>query len=315
MTTSEATNPPRRPSALLPLVAVVAGLAAWFGLQDLGGKWINRVLLYAPGIDKIAHGLEFMAVYVVGHALAGRWFLSASAKSRIAIGAALVLAVADESQQALFSDRSVSFADLVANLCGIGAGLAVTSKRWPRWSRWALAATAGAVTLALATTSFLTLRHFNRGLLLEARQQFAPAREAFLRALASGYESAELYNSLGWVEIESGVGDPASAVEYAGRALAMRPDDANTLDTYGWALHHVGRNDEALEYLRRAYEKSPKMFCIHHHLGMVLLALGRREEAVDHFRRQIAEHPRALEADRAQSMLAELPAAQPSVKP
>lgn len=292
---------------MLPVAVGLAVVVAWFGAQNLAAPWINRALLHAPGADKLFHAFQFLVVFLVVHLLVGRVFVTASAgaRLRIAVAAALALAVADEGQQALFTKRNVELWDVVANLAGIAAGVSVAARWWRRGARRALGVGAAVVMLAVAANTHLTLRDFNRGLLLESRQEFPAAREAFLRALASGYESAELYNSLGWVEIESGVGSPEKAVEYAGKALAMRPGDADTLDTYGWALHHAGRSEEALGYLSQAYEKKPGIFCIHYHLGVTLLGLGRQDAAVDHLRRQIEEHPRALEAERARVLLAQ----------
>jgi len=293
---------------VLPVAVGLSVLVAWFGAQNLAASWINRALLHAPGADKLFHGVQFFVVFLLGHALLHRLVASAPRRRRLAAVVALALAIGDEAQQGLFSGRSVEVADLAANLCGIAAGMAFVAPSWQRATRWAVVTGAAAATLALATNSFVTLRHYNRGLLYEGRQEFALARESFLKTLDSGFESAELYNSLGWVEIESGVGDPVKAVEYAGRSLAMRPDDPDTLDTYGWALHHAGRSEDALHYLRRAYERKPTIFCIHHHLGVVLLALGREEEAIGHFKEQIDEHPNALEAERAKVVLRQLEA-------
>ena len=43
----------------------LAGLVGFFLLQDLAGKSLNRLLLYLPGSDKLAHCLEFFVVFLL----------------------------------------------------------------------------------------------------------------------------------------------------------------------------------------------------------------------------------------------------------
>ncbi len=63
-------------------------------------------------------------------------------------------------------------------------------------------------------------------------------------------------------------------------ALAQTPDSGAVLDSMGWALHRLGRNDDALTYLERAKRRinDPEVDL---HLGEVLLALDRKSEARD----------------------------------
>jgi tetratricopeptide (TPR) repeat protein len=271
-----------------------AGLVAFFLLQDLAGKSLNTLLLHLPGIDKVIHCLEFVVVFVFCHFLAGLITATCSSRFLLALAVSSMLAAGDELQQTLVADRNVELADSFANLCGLALGMALVRTDWRRFTRGLLVTLAVLVAAALPAHSFVRLKDYNRGLLHEGRQEFGLARQAFLRALASGFESHGLYNSLGWIEIESGEGDPVKAVAYAEKALSIRPTDPDTLDTYGWALHHAGRSQGALEYLQRAYEGKPDMFCIHYHLGVVLLALERPADAQNHLERQIREHPTAV---------------------
>jgi tetratricopeptide (TPR) repeat protein len=169
-----------------------------------------------------------------------------------------------------------------------------------------VAVVALAVVTAVSAKTFVRLYDYNLGQIHERNRQFGLAREAYLRALRRGLSSAGLFNSLGWVEIESGVGSADKAVKYGAKALALRPNDPDVLDTYGWALHHAGRHEEALGYLMRALEQKPRMFCIHYHLAATYLALGRKEDAVRHLRAQIETAPKADETRRAREALERL---------
>lgn len=62
------------------------------------------------------------------------------------------------------------------------------------------------------------------------------------------------------------------------RALQAMPDNGPVLDSMGWALHRLRRNEEALPYLQKAHERArdPEIAL---HLGEVLWALDRRDEA------------------------------------
>lgn len=64
------------------------------------------------------------------------------------------------------------------------------------------------------------------------------------------------------------------------QALVQTPDNGAVLDSMGWALHRVGRNEDALHYLEYAKRRisDPE---IDLHLGEVLLALDRKQDARD----------------------------------
>ncbi len=73
-------------------------------------------------------------------------------------------------------------------------------------------------------------------------------------------------------------------------ALAQTPDSGAVLDSMGWALHRVGRNDDALKYLEHAKRRinDPEVDL---HLGEVLLALDRRNEARDVWAKASERYP------------------------
>jgi tetratricopeptide (TPR) repeat protein len=73
-------------------------------------------------------------------------------------------------------------------------------------------------------------------------------------------------------------------------ALVQTPDSGAVLDSMGWALHRVGRNDEALKYLEHAKRRinDPEVDL---HLGEVLLALDRKNEARDVWAKASERYP------------------------
>ena len=66
------------------------------------------------------------------------------------------------------------------------------------------------------------------------------------------------------------------------RAVRIRPDCGEFLDSLGWVYHKLGRSEEAAEVLRDAIDAFPVGSAaaeIHDHLGTVYKALGRINDA------------------------------------
>jgi len=256
-------------------------------VPNLFGPQLNAVFLTSPGLDKVVHVLAYFLVFVTAYWLGLRLTGDARKSALIAATGAVLLSVGDELLQELAPGRNVEFFDLVADWAGVTFGWLAATR-----PRLGLAVTAGA--LAIGAASYVTydtharLIDYSRALRSERAHDFARAREHYLRALATGLRTSDVYNGLSWVSVESGVGDPLDAVRYGRTALDMQPENADVLDTYGWALHHAGRSAEALDYLQQAFAKKPTMFCIHYHLGEVYLALAQPEKADAHFRQQLA---------------------------
>jgi tetratricopeptide (TPR) repeat protein len=73
-------------------------------------------------------------------------------------------------------------------------------------------------------------------------------------------------------------------------ALTQTPDSGAVLDSMGWALHRLGRNEDALGYLERAKRRinDPEVDL---HLGEVLLALNRKADARDVWAKASERYP------------------------
>ena len=63
------------------------------------------------------------------------------------------------------------------------------------------------------------------------------------------------------------------------QALTVTPDSGAVLDSMGWALHRLKRNEEALTYMQRAKSRINDAE-VELHLAEVLLALGRKDDAL-----------------------------------
>jgi tetratricopeptide (TPR) repeat protein len=73
-------------------------------------------------------------------------------------------------------------------------------------------------------------------------------------------------------------------------ALAQTPDSGAVLHSMGWALHRLGRNEDALGYLERAKRRinDPEVDL---HLGEILLALNRKSDARDVWTKASERYP------------------------
>jgi tetratricopeptide (TPR) repeat protein len=270
---------------------------------NLVGDVFQALVWRVPGVDKALHWIEYTGVFtilywIVGSRVSGPSRAWAAAVMTVGIG------LVDEGLQGFVATRTVDIGDLAVNACGVGSGLLWVCAG-PRAFR--LAATMPLLaSLALAAYENHRYADYYAGLRLERVHDVVGARDHYRRAVASGLDSPGLLNALAWTEVESGSGRPAAAVRLAGRALAAQPDNADILDTYGWALHAVGRSAEALPFLERAHAKKPTMYCINLHLGVVQHALGHDVEAARFLRTQIAGRPGSQEAARAAVLLAHL---------
>ena len=101
--------------------------------------------------------------------------------------------------------------------------------------------------------------------------------------------NAEALNALGYT-LADRTDRYEEALELVERALALEPDEFHIVDSMGWVLYRLGRNEEAAEHLRRSYEgeRDPVVAA---HLGEVLWVLGRRNEAREIWDAALEEAP------------------------
>jgi tetratricopeptide (TPR) repeat protein len=269
--------------ATVGVVVIVAVLIA----ANLVGVELNALFAAAPGADKVVHFLAYAFAFVCVYGMSGRFTNRVTTRVAIATAAGLLLSVGDELLQQLAPGRNVELYDLVADWAGMTLGWVVAVRPARSVAAMATAVSLGAGGFVTHAT-YVRLIDYSRALRAERNHDFATARNHYLRAVDKGHRTAAIYNGLAWVSVEAGAGDPEESIEYARKALAMDPGNADILDTLGWALQRAGRTDEALPLLTRAYEMNPSMFCIHYHLGQAYLALGRTELAGEHLRKQLA---------------------------
>jgi tetratricopeptide (TPR) repeat protein len=86
------------------------------------------------------------------------------------------------------------------------------------------------------------------------------------------------------------------AESYVQRALELRPEDSNILDSLAWVWFRMGRFEDALELQQRVVAEQPDNAVLLDHLGDILYALGRTSEAIDAWTRAL-EHATEWDED------------------
>ena len=102
-------------------------------------------------------------------------------------------------------------------------------------------------------------------------------------------QHAEALNALGYT-LADRTERYQEALDLVERALALDPDSFHIIDSMGWVLYRLGRNEEAAEFLRRSYEMEPDPV-VAAHLGEVLWILGNRDEALEIWNSALEENP------------------------
>jgi len=118
---------------------------------------------------------------------------------------------------------------------------------------------------------------YARALAWERRDRIDRAEADLRRVLALDPENVAALNALGYT-LADRTSRYQEALELIDRARLAEPDNAAIVDSYGWVLYRLGRNEDALVELRRAWSlmKDPEVAA---HVGEVLWVLGRKEEA------------------------------------
>jgi len=131
-----------------------------------------------------------------------------------------------------------------------------------------------------------------RAEVLLRRGQVSDAIASYRDAVKRWPNSAQALNALGYT-LTYHDRDYIEAARLIRKALRLRPDSAAIIDSHGWVLYRLGRNEEALVELQRAWEmmKDPEIAA---HIAEVLAVLDRCDEARD----MLAE-AEALDADQA----------------
>jgi tetratricopeptide (TPR) repeat protein len=135
---------------------------------------------------------------------------------------------------------------------------------------------------------------YARGIAQERSGNWPRAEADFQRALELSPEQPYVLNYLAYTWVEHGK-NLVEARRMLERAVELRPNDGNIVDSLGWALFKLGDFAGAVRWLERAVELEPRNSVINDHLGDAYWAAGRRNEARFQWRRALGLEPEAAD--------------------
>ena len=143
---------------------------------------------------------------------------------------------------------------------------------------------------------------YARGIANERSDRWPQAEADFQAALRLSPEQPYVLNYLAytWVEMGRNLAEARRMLE---RAVELRPNDGNIVDSLGWALFKLGDIPGAVRWLERAVELEPRNSVINDHLGDTYWAAGRRNEARFQWQRALATEPEAPEIPKIEAKL------------
>ena len=136
--------------------------------------------------------------------------------------------------------------------------------------------------LALADITSVTKEYwpiiYARGIAKERLNRWKLAEKDLLQALAFQPNNPMILNFIAYSWANQGI-KLDKALEYAGYAATLRPDDGYILDSYGWTLFRMGQYRESIVWLEQAVAQIPNDSILLDHLGDAYWQDGRRNEA------------------------------------
>ena len=95
--------------------------------------------------------------------------------------------------------------------------------------------------------------------------QYDKAWRAFEQYMALRPDDMLMLNNYAYYLALQGV-ELEKALAMSRRTIEAQPDEPNSLDTYAWILHLLGRDAEALPYIKKAVKLNPQSDTLQQHL-------------------------------------------------
>ena len=136
--------------------------------------------------------------------------------------------------------------------------------------------------LALANVESITEEYwpiiYARGIAKERLNKWKLAEKDLLQALAFQPNNPMILNFIAYSWANQGI-KLDKALEYAGQAATLRPDDGYIIDSYGWTLFRMEKYRESIIWLEQAVAQIPNDSTLLDHLGDAYWQDGRQNEA------------------------------------
>jgi tetratricopeptide (TPR) repeat protein len=119
---------------------------------------------------------------------------------------------------------------------------------------------------------------FARGVAYDAAKDWRHAEKDLQTAVDLDPEQAVALNYLGYSWVDRGISFERG-MDLIKKAVELRPNDGDIVDSLGWAYYRLGKYPEATTELERAVELKPQSWEINDHLGDVYWKTNRKLEA------------------------------------
>jgi len=119
---------------------------------------------------------------------------------------------------------------------------------------------------------------FARGVAYDAAKDWRRAEKDLQTSLDLDPEQAVVLNYLGYSWVDRNI-NVEKGLELIKKAVELRPNDGDIVDSLGWAYYKLGKYAEATTELERAIELKPQSWEINDHLGDVYWKTDRKLEA------------------------------------
>ncbi len=130
---------------------------------------------------------------------------------------------------------------------------------------------------------------YAHGMLAADLGQLAAAEADFKWILSRKPDDADTLNAWGYT-LTNQTNRHQEALGYIAKALQLKPDSPAILDSMGWVLHKMGKHQEALKYLRKAAAALDDGEILAH-LAETLWATGAHAEATTVLQHALTRHP------------------------
>ena len=210
-------------------------------------------------------GDQQAAIYEYKQVEEGREFVAANGRlGLIYIGSGQL-----EEYGAHFDQLRREYPDRLEQLYGVEADLLARENE--------IAAALAVINEALQQMPDSTALRYARAMLAEEQGDLALLESDLRRIIAEEPDNATAMNALGYT-LANRTQRYEEAYGLISQALALQPDEPAIMDSMGWVLYRMNRNEEALDYLARAYAAFPDPE-VAAHLGEVLWVSGETGKA------------------------------------
>jgi tetratricopeptide (TPR) repeat protein len=137
---------------------------------------------------------------------------------------------------------------------------------------------------------------FERAMMEDRARRFDAAESDFQKVLAMDPDNALTLNNYGFMLADRGV-DLDQALSMIQKAVKLEPTNYAYLDSLGWAHYRLGQYAQAQDDLQRAISRDGNDPTVHEHLGDVYEKTGRLKDAAAQWELSLNEFAHTVQAD------------------